>query len=215
MSYVTEWNGLDYTLTDAAQSGGRKASSWRTDSSRRCVSPDVETSTTSLSLVRDRLRSTYYSRPVCVNLFGGRVDVLDSNTFSISPVSPGQLISISHLGQRSKKRAMIELIWKMFRHGAPLHVDSSGKITPDSALAASLFIAHLTDEVPLPKIAADGEGGLMMMWEHRSDPLLVTIDNWRVHIVVSATTPRAQYHDDIPFDGSALPAEFLASMRRW
>ena len=77
-------------------------------------------------------------------------------------------------------------------------------------MTAKYFFHLLPASRALPKISPDGEGGLMMIWECNGNPLLVTVDNRRLHAVTSATTPRAQYHDDVPFDDvSEIPQVIL------
>ncbi len=86
------------------------------------------------------------------------------------------------------------------------------KITRETFLAARSFLKQIPGDVRLPKISPDGEGSLVLLWEGRSS-VLITIEDWRIHVVKGATTPGAEYIDDIPF-GDDIPDTVLRVLPR-
>ena len=69
-----------------------------------------------------------------------------------------------------------------------------------------MFIEALPRTALLPKIAPDGDNGLLLAWTLNSgDRTLVTIDGWRAHCVSHAGTDAAEYHDDIELYGTVPP----------
>lgn len=119
-------------------------------------------------------------------------------------VHPGQLLSAA-LVEREKMRDM--LITSIYRFAAET-VDAY-RVTPETAEAAVAFIQALRSNMHLPKIAPDGDGGLMAVWEGESPPVALVVDHWKMHLVTNAATARAEYFDDLPFDGVRLPKELL------
>lgn len=114
-------------------------------------------------------------------------------------VYPGEYVTDDLL---IRKRAKEGLIWLIGQIAVPVlgawTDDQPDRISGDTARAATAFLRQLPLYVALPHISPDGEGSLAMLWEG-ADPLLVTIDNWRIHMVEGATTEHAKYLDDVPF----------------
>jgi hypothetical protein len=78
-----------------------------------------------------------------------------------------------------------------------------------SAETAMSFIRRLPADRAFPKVAPDGEGGLMLVWDGRERKTLLTID--RVMLLLVSEPGRANSHHFRPlrFDGEALPAIIL------
>jgi hypothetical protein len=67
-----------------------------------------------------------------------------------------------------------------------------------------------------PRIAPDGEGGLLMVWESAGQPFLLTISDLHLHGVKAPHTPDAEYIDDVPFDpAQVIPDEILGAIPAW
>jgi len=81
-------------------------------------------------------------------------------------------------------------------------------VTDATSETAKAFIDLIPfHSVALPKMSVDGSGGLLLIWQ-TSTRTLVTIDDERLHYVTNASTSKAEYHDNIPFDGT-IPEEIL------
>jgi hypothetical protein len=119
-----------------------------------------------------------------------------------SSVHAGRLLSADLL-DREKARGLISTSLKRFATESYEGL----RITSETQTAAQGFISAIGETFDLPKVAPDGEGGLMLVWEAASVALVV--DGWRLHLVVDAGTPHARYFDDLPFDGKNLPDEVL------
>lgn len=83
------------------------------------------------------------------------------------------------------------------------------EVAPSVRASVLRFINALPDDMPCPQIGLDGEGGVMVVW---GSALLVTIESTRLHMITAPTTTEARYFDDMPFDGTALPAEVAAAI---
>lgn len=104
-----------------------------------------------------------------------------------------------------EKPKLLALIDQFADEGFSCVGERASKVSRDSAEAAKALFALLLPGRQLPKIAPDGEGGLIAVWESPEDSVVLVVDNWRLHLVARATTPRATYFDDVPFDGERLP----------
>lgn len=82
------------------------------------------------------------------------------------------------------------------------------QITRTSMHAAEAFIEALPRVKKLPKVAPDGEGGVLMAWERRQGRTLVTVADWMLYVVAKAGTPWAFYLDDMTFDEN-IPSDVL------
>ncbi|MCM3563716.1 hypothetical protein [Hydrogenophaga intermedia] len=76
--------------------------------------------------------------------------------------------------------------------------------------AAQGFINALPRGRTLPKLAPDGEGGVVLAWEvPNRGRTLITIADWEAYAVSDAGTKQAQYFDDMPIDG-IIPDSLLS-----
>lgn len=76
------------------------------------------------------------------------------------------------------------------------------KATEDAALTV---LRNLTPEYQLPKLAPDGEGGVLLVWETADKSVILTVHGWTLHLVQAPAAALSDYVDDVPFDGQALP----------
>lgn len=126
-----------------------------------------------------------------------------SSTQSASPsvaVMPGEAATPDVLRREEAREALIALVHRFAAYGLTWNPSEAGKITPMTELTAVVFLRALPAGKAFPKISPDGEGGLMLVWERVDGPVLLTIDNLRLHAVIAAATPAAEYIDDLPFD---------------
>ena len=113
-------------------------------------------------------------------------------------VMPGERATPDVFANYGQRQLLESVIRKFERHAA---------VSSASQEAAITFIDALPRIAPLPKVAPDGDGGLLLAWTLESGArTLVTIDGWTIHCVSRAGTEMAKYSDDLAFDG-VIPAE--------
>jgi hypothetical protein len=114
---------------------------------------------------------------------------------------------------RETRQALIRLVRRFADVGLSWVAGQSAKITVSTQLTAQVFLRALPASKALPKISPDGEGGLVMVWDGTTGPLLLTIDGFHLHAVIGATTPQAEYVDNAPFGlGRNIPQRILDSI---
>jgi hypothetical protein len=112
----------------------------------------------------------------------------------------GEVATPAALKHEEERQTLIALIRRFAYYGLSWTAGQCAPITRPTQMTAAAFLNSLPAGKALPKVSPDGEGGLMMIWEDQHAPVLLTIDNLYLHAVIAATTPRAEYLDDIPFD---------------
>lgn len=111
-----------------------------------------------------------------------------------------------------ERQALLDLVHCFAQYGLSWTGGRGEKISRATETTAQRFLEALPPGRALPKIAPDGERGLMMVWESRSGHLLVTIDENRLHAVLDAATPHAKYFSDLAFDGANVSEAILAKI---
>lgn len=88
----------------------------------------------------------------------------------------------------------------------------SGEVTSSSASAACKFLDELPVDAPLPKVNAEGDGGVLFAWgSPNTGRNLVIVEDWCFHVVLNAGTNNAVYFENLPF-GGAVPAEVFQAI---
>jgi hypothetical protein len=125
-------------------------------------------------------------------------------------VVPGEAATREVLGHEEKRQAMIALVRRFADFGLSWRAGEPAKITPTTQHVSEAFLRALPSGKALPQISPDGEGGLMMVWERSGGPFILTIDDLRLHGVMAAGTPQAEYMDDLPLDSAqVIPDQVL------
>lgn len=90
---------------------------------------------------------------------------------------------------------------------------TSGRLlSQDAMYAAEGFLEALPRHKQLPRVAPDGEGGLLMAWDVPGEGrTLITVGDWVLYAVARAGTAQAHYFDDTPFE-EVIPDELLAAI---
>lgn len=125
---------------------------------------------------------------------------------------PGEVVSEAAIERKKRMATAVSLLGDFALNGYSWNGEDLFKITPATAVAAEALLARLEPNFGLPKIAPNSEGNLVMLWNKAVDPVLVVVDDWKLHLVKSATTPRATYRDNIPFDGEDVPKEVVSAL---
>lgn len=127
-------------------------------------------------------------------------------------VLPGEAATADAIARDKARSALIELVQKFYDQGFSWSAGINIKISSHTIEAARAFFRVLPDDVILPKISPDGEGGLLMAWESRDKLVMAVIDGWLMHLVDAATTTNAVYLDDILFDGNRIPSAIMDAL---
>ena len=123
-------------------------------------------------------------------------------------VMPGSNLTLELLSRETGKRMLRSLVERMYRAPLSWEIEKPAGLVEDTMLAALAFIDLLPDNVSLPRIAPDGEGGLTLRWDTGNDRShLLGIDSWRLHFVFNAGRHDALYLEDVRFTGQTIPDE--------
>ncbi len=137
-----------------------------------------------------------------------RVSIWRSGSASVA-VLPGEAATPEAISSEHERKALIELVRHFAVHGLSWTAGDCAKISLATEATAIRFLDALPAAKAPPKISPDGEGGLMLVWEAPGGPLLVTVDDLRLHTVISATTPNAEYLSDSAFNSPEIPRRIL------
>lgn len=136
-----------------------------------------------------------------------KVDLKDKSESNIDYANT--LTSVEELEHARTRKALIELVSQFVTEGLSFDDQSECKANELSAEAASAFLWRLPPEFSLPKIAPDDEGDIVMVWEAADTTVLLTMDSWRLHIVVNPATPKSHHLPEMVFDGEVIPQKLL------
>ncbi|MFJ1214040.1 hypothetical protein [Burkholderia pyrrocinia] len=128
-------------------------------------------------------------------------------------VLPGQAVTREVLQAIQAKERLRKLIVRFAKEGFCKGGEEL-KITESTAEVASLVVNLLPPAASLPKIVPSEEGALTVVWDRLDDPVILIISGWRLDIVTAAATPRAEYYDNVVFDGDRLPEELTEAISK-
>ena len=116
--------------------------------------------------------------------------------------------SIDELDHERTRRALMNLVFSFKTQG--LSFDDRFDYTANSASAeaAVAFTRQLSAEYQLPRVAPDDEGDIIMVWE-ADTTVLLTIEGWRMHIVLNPATQQSVHLPVGIFDGETIPDALL------
>ncbi|NMV41824.1 hypothetical protein [Ralstonia insidiosa] len=137
-------------------------------------------------------------------------------SLDVSGVAPvvDQFPSPEFAKQSQEMSNLLVLIDQFASDGFSCVGERASTISKETAQSARSLFSSVLPAGRLPKIAPDGEGGLIALWDSTTSPIVLVIDNWRLHLVKNAATPQAEYFDDLPFDGESVPQVVSESIPR-
>ncbi|GJI89401.1 hypothetical protein [Duganella hordei] len=139
-----------------------------------------------------------------------------SNAVDHLAVVPGQIASASAILDYQLREKLGELIHQLALPVTSVNgAQESGAISGATAASAIAFFKALPNSKLLPKVAPEGEGGLTAIWQTGNAPLILVIEDWRFHMVKSATTAAAEYFDGLLFDGEKIPQEVIEAIPQY
>lgn len=143
---------------------------------------------------------------------GIRDGVVVASELLIDDSLPVGKVTETSIERTRERERLISLVGQMNQDGHSCTRDHPSKVSDESAATARALFEILLPSRETPKIAPDGEGGLIAVWDDPASSVVLVIDNWKLHLVVNAATPDARYFDDVPFDGEHLPDVIIQSI---
>jgi hypothetical protein len=95
------------------------------------------------------------------------------------------------------------------KESAPNWYGDTAKVSEGSALTAEKFLRCLPLGSALPKVAADGEGDVMFVWEGATVSCVVTVEPKTLHLVSKPGSKGVQQIDSQKFLGVQIPPTIL------
>ena len=127
-------------------------------------------------------------------------------------VLPGEEASTAAISRAKARVAIVELIQRFAAFGFSTSPDHVLTVSHGSAKTATAFLHCLPVDLPLPKIAPDGDGGTLFVWDGEPTPVLVALDEWRMYVVRAPNTAQSE-HFEASFDGESVPRSVLDALR--
>jgi hypothetical protein len=93
-----------------------------------------------------------------------------------------------------------------WREEEPAPIDS---LSAETAIA---FIQQLPPDRAFPKVAPDGEGGIMLVWREHSPRALITADRGKLLLIANPGQPNSHHFRPLNFDGETIPAIVLVNI---
>lgn len=118
------------------------------------------------------------------------------------------LLTLEH---ERTRRKLIQLIQRFETEGFSFGHYEEISCDAASAEAASAFLRAIPAEYRLPKIAPDGEGGVIFAWESAQRELVMSVCGWTLYPVINpSSTP--EHLSSLNFDGEKIPDQVLSHL---
>lgn len=106
-------------------------------------------------------------------------------------------------------RVMLQSIIEQMVEDAPTWDGEPIAITNEAAETAIRFLKALPSNRELPKVAPDGEGDVLFVWEPPHGDCIVTVEGNVLHMVDRPSTNNAEHVDGKRFAGYRIPVSIL------
>jgi hypothetical protein len=134
---------------------------------------------------------------------------LDEHSLASLPGEP----ATAEVIENEQARARLIGALNLFRsYGFTMHSEQNSIISEVSKDRSVALLKALPRQAQLPKVAPDGERGVVMVWDKGNTKFLLTVDEQGLHCIENAGTPDAVYHDDLYYDGAALPPQVALAL---
>jgi hypothetical protein len=155
--------------------------------------------------VRHYDSSSLTSIVLLTDLFGDDdAAAYDEAAFQISTSD----LSSTTLEYEDRKARLQGLISRMIKE-APSWDGEPTRVEVRTALTAIRFLKVLPPDRELPKLAPDGEGDLLFVWQPPHGNCIVTVEGDLLHMVDQPGTQHVQHFDPIRFIGHRIPVSIL------
>lgn len=127
-------------------------------------------------------------------------------------VAVGEPATIDVLENEYARQRLVEVLNLFRSQGFSMNADQSVAISEVSRCRSVAFLSALPRKTMLPRVAPDGEQGVVMIWDKNDRQLLLTLDEQSMHCVQNAGTLHAIYHDDLHYDGVNMPQQVVDAL---
>ena len=116
---------------------------------------------------------------------------------------------LKHVDERA---ALVLTIQEMETHPPSWDGGDATPVTQEASETAVRFLNLLPNNRELPKVAGDGEGNVILVWEPPHGNCLVTIEPNVLHMVNQPGSQAVEHIDNQPFDGVHFPVAILSAI---
>jgi hypothetical protein len=100
------------------------------------------------------------------------------------------------------------------KHSAPNWSGATSVVREESADSAVRFLRCLSGDAFLPRVAPDGEGDIMFVWDGPIGNCVVTVEKRSLHLVSEPGTANVQQFGPLQFLGFRIPPTIMAHIPR-
>lgn len=112
-----------------------------------------------------------------------------------------------------RRSRLIEAVSGM-KHSAPNWSGAASAVREESANSAVRFLRCLPGDAFLPRVAPDGEGDIMFVWDGAIGNCIVTVEKRALHLVSEPGTANVQQVGPLQFLGFRIPPTIMAHIPR-
>jgi hypothetical protein len=133
--------------------------------------------------------------------------------FATSAKTPGTISektkSAEQLAYENRKARLIDAV-NIMKRSAPNWSGASTRINDLSAQSAERFLRCLPGDAVLPRVAPDGEGDVMFVWDSQNQQsCIVTVEQRALHLACQLGTSQEQHIAQQRFLGVRIPTAIL------
>jgi hypothetical protein len=112
-----------------------------------------------------------------------------------------------------RRSRLIEAVSGM-KHSAPNWSGTASVVREESANSAVGFLRCLPGDAFLPRVAPDGEGDIMFVWDGPIGNCVVTVEKRSLHLVSEPGTANVRHIGPLQFLGFRIPPTIMAHIPR-
>jgi hypothetical protein len=152
--------------------------------------------------------------PIVETLYHGMAATGSAGTYRIATFAtetPGTISENTKSPEQiafEKRKARLITAVNTMKRSAPNWYGSSTSVNDLSAQSAEKFLRCLPGNAVLPRVAPDGEGDIMFVWDGPQS-CVVTVERRALHLACKLGTPDAKHVDARRFLGVRIPAAIL------
>lgn len=151
------------------------------------------------------------------SIYNGVTDITGFSNLRVGEFE--QTAPIGPIGEKAKspeqaeyenrKLRLIDAVTAM-RRSAPNWSGEDTHVRDSSAYSAKKFLECLPGNAVLPRVAPDGEGDIMFVWDGAGQQsCVVTVEKQQLHLACGLGTPEAKHVDAKRFLGLKIPKPIL------
>lgn len=124
-------------------------------------------------------------------------------------VYPGELLTFDFINKKKEHKKTVDNFFNLldsFNKDQQHEAYEDCSVSKPTYDAAKRFFTLLLEKTEsLPRISPSGDGGLEAIWKNGQKKTILVVDSWVLNLVTGATTPQAEYFEDIRFDEQKIP----------